>query len=166
MASKVKKKSKNDVVSKVKKNGDAKGELDNFREIYDVVWKQARYFRKKFGVKFDGRKWWQGIKNYLKKYDHVKVSFKKVGKSLDKKIMSLAEFHIDGCGEHRMVDTNHFLIQHVRLTSQPGSIRKAMQIALNSGQYCGQYYNDPSLYVQEFRKGFVSSICNHLFFVT
>ena len=33
------------------------------------------------------------------------------------------------------VDENHFLIQQVRIPTQPGSIRKIIQIALNAGQF-------------------------------
>ena len=50
--------------------------------------------------------------------------------------MSLPEYTIDAYETKSIVETNHFLIQTVRIpTTEKPSLRKIMQVALNIGQY-------------------------------
>ena len=52
--------------------------------------------------------------------------------------MSLPEYYINGYDEKKMIQSNHFIIQTVRIPlNEEPSLRKIIQIALNIGQYTG-----------------------------
>lgn len=104
--------------------------------IFNLVEKKAHELRKK-NAKADGQKFWQPIKNILKKYD-VKVNKWKKISNTNKKIMLMPEYYIDGHDEKHIIEKNHFLIQTIRipLTEEP-NLRKIIQLALNIGQWTG-----------------------------
>jgi hypothetical protein len=52
--------------------------------------------------------------------------------------MNIPEFFINGHGNTKIIEKNHFLIQTVRIPkNEEPSLRKVCQIALNIGQYQG-----------------------------
>ena len=52
--------------------------------------------------------------------------------------MYIPEYTIDGFGNQKIIEINHFLIQTVRIPlNEKPNIRKIIQIALNIGQYTG-----------------------------
>ena len=52
--------------------------------------------------------------------------------------MKIFEYHINGHGNKEIIETNHFLIQTVRIPKiEEPSLKKIIQIALNIGQYEG-----------------------------
>lgn len=82
---------------------------------------------------FDGRAFWQFIKNKLNELD---ISFKK-WKPLTmehKSLLSIEELDTSG----NMIETNHFLRQHANIPmNDPPTLTKIIQIALNIGQFLG-----------------------------
>lgn len=92
---------------------DMKYETQNLRKIFKLVFDKSYDHRNLLEVEFDGLKYWQGIKNCLKKYDNIPVIYKKYdnipvsykNKKLYKEIMSMEEYRIDGYGEKKIVDT-------------------------------------------------------------
>jgi hypothetical protein len=88
----------------------------------------------------DGLAFWNKYKGELSKHDSIKVDWcvKGPGKKELDKIMSLAEYEIDGHGKQHTNEFNHFYIQTVRLPrSEAPNIRKVIQVGLNIGQYLG-----------------------------
>ena len=94
--------------------------------------------KRKANSKFDGKAFWQPIKEQLSDDGIENIKFKKISKKIVENIMELPEKYIDGYGKEKMIESNHFLIQQVRIpTTEHLSIRKLMQIALNIGQWKG-----------------------------
>lgn len=94
--------------------------------------------KRKANYEFDGKAFWQPIKNQLSDEPLELIKFKKIPKKIVESIMQLPEKYIDGYGKEKMIESNHFLIQQVRIpTTEHLSIRKIMQIALNIGQWKG-----------------------------
>ena len=88
----------------------------------------------------DGLAFWYKYKGELSKHDSIKIDWcvKGPGKKELDKIMSLAEYEIDGHGKQHTNEFNHFFIQTVRLPrSESPNIRKVIQVGLNIGQYLG-----------------------------
>ncbi len=107
--------------------------------LFQKVMNKSYQLRKINPKKFDGQGFWQPIKKQLEKLDnHYASKWKKISENKTKKIMLLPEFYIDGYGEKKIDENNHFIIQQVRipLTEKP-TIKKIIQIALNIGQYKG-----------------------------
>jgi hypothetical protein len=103
-----------------------------FEHVKDVS-KQQRIRDKEFR----GQAFWQPIKQMTEPYDafNTTLQWKHVKRSTSDAVMALPEWR----GEtESMIETNHFLIQLVRIPStEPLSLRKILQIALNIGQYLG-----------------------------
>jgi hypothetical protein len=94
--------------------------------------------KRKSDNKFDGKAFWQPIKNNLSDKTIESIKFRNLSKKLVDSIMKLQEKYIDGYGNEVMIASNHFLIQQVRIpTTEPISLRKIIQIALNIGQWKG-----------------------------
>ncbi len=87
----------------------------------------------------DGLKYWKPIKELLSQYDNVKpAKWKKISATTTDKYMSYPEYTIDGYGNQKIIEQNHFLIQQVRIPKQEkATIRKIIQLALNIGQLKG-----------------------------
>ena len=91
----------------------------------------------------NGLAFWHKMKGLLKAHNStILLNWKKTRKpsmnsSEAKKIMELPEFFVNGNGEEKVIEENHFLIQSIRLPTEGNNIRKLMQIALNIGQYIG-----------------------------
>ena len=89
----------------------------------------------------DGLAFWNKYKGELSKHDSIKVDWCIKGpskKEIDK-IMSLAEFTIDGHGKQHTDEFNHFAIQTIRIPrTEVPNIRKVIQVGLNIGQYIGE----------------------------
>jgi len=104
--------------------------------IFDKVLDKSYNLRRKNISKFDGKAFWQPIKNILAPLDkyHAK-KWKKISKSKTKKIMLLPEYIIDGYENKIINENNHFIIQQVRIPlHEKATIKKIIQIALNIGQ--------------------------------
>lgn len=52
--------------------------------------------------------------------------------------MKIPEYTIDGYGNKKIMESHHFMIQPVRIpTTEPMTLRKIIQLGLNSGQLQG-----------------------------
>tara|TARA_X000000950_G_scaffold287702_1_gene401143 strand:- start:1754 stop:2212 length:459 start_codon:yes stop_codon:yes gene_type:complete len=87
---------------------------------------------------FDGKKFWQPIKEILSKSNWKANKWKTQSKKQYKLIMNIPEYYINGEGKKLIIEENHFLIQTVRIpnTDSP-TLKKICQLALNIGQYQG-----------------------------
>jgi hypothetical protein len=96
--------------------------------------------RKKY-PSYDGQKYWQAIKVVTRPFDdQLQVKWKSSIVDDDdlKVIMNLVEYTINGNGEKKINESNHFLIQLVRIPQQDaGTLTKVLQVALNIGQLLG-----------------------------
>ena len=104
--------------------------------IFKKVLDKSYNLRKKNIFKFDGKSFWQPIKNILEPLDkyHAK-KWKKISKRKTRKIMLLPEYIIDGYENKIINENNHFIIQQVRIPlNEKATIKKIIQIALNIGQ--------------------------------
>lgn len=82
-----------------------------------------------------GREYWQPYKKLFAQYQISDLKWKKLNKNL---LLTLyqPEYFIDGFGNTKIFEDNHFLIQTIRIPYQEEcNLKKIMQIALNSGQY-------------------------------
>jgi len=105
--------------------------------LFNLV-KNKCYKLIKKNKKFDGRAFWQPIKNELSKLDIKATKWKKISKSLTNKVMKQPEYIKDGYGKEHIIENHHFIIQQVRIPLQEKpSLRKIIQIALNIGQWKG-----------------------------
>ena len=79
----------------------------------------------------DGRAFWQPLKKIFARSNLMASGWLEIDSAIVEKLMSLPEFDESG-----MIETNHYLIQQVRIPTQEEPIlRKIMQVALNSGQF-------------------------------
>lgn len=108
----------------------------SLQEIFDLIENKSHSLRLK-NSNADGQKFWKPIKEILSNIN-IKVEKWKNVNDENKKIMLMPEFIIDGYGNKKIIEINHFIIQTIRipLTEEP-SLRKIIQIALNIGQYTG-----------------------------
>lgn len=105
-------------------------------ELFNLVLEKVKNERKK-NKNFDGKGFWQPIKEILDKVD-IKFEWKKLDDKEVEKIMILPEYYKDGKGEEKIIEINHFIIQTVRIpTKEEANIKKLIQLALNIGQYEG-----------------------------
>jgi hypothetical protein len=111
-----------------------------FNKIKNFVQKQ-----RKLNPRFDGLGFWQPIKNildrvHLENYQKIewRVYWKKPLLKRDMEILKLEEYIVDKDGKKTINEKNHFIIQTIRIpSSEPASIKKLIQVALNIGQYKG-----------------------------
>ena len=105
-------------------------------KIFNLV-EQKSYELRKNDIKADGQKFWQPIKNILSTIDIKADKWKHINKEYYKVMLS-PEYYIDGYGNKKIIEENHFYIQTIRipLLEEP-TLRKIIQIALNIGQYTG-----------------------------
>ena len=112
--------------------------IETLFERIRIVSKQKR----RENPSFDGLKFWQPIKKILSESSWKATKWKKQSKTKYEKIMSIPEYYIDGHGNTKIIEKNHFLIQTVRIPkNEEPSLRKVCQIALNIGQYQGYANN-------------------------
>lgn len=103
--------------------------------LFNLVAEKYKKHRK-LDPHFDGKSAWQPIKECLAKYDKITCKYKKLNTALVSEIMSLPEYYIDGYGKQSIIESNHFIIQQVRIpTTEDANIRKVIQLALNIGQW-------------------------------
>lgn len=114
----------------------------NLEYLFHIIMSSARQLRKD-NPNADGLNFWKPIKEILSKYDKISSvqSWKKNGisKKTTDSIMKLEEKIIDGYGNVKMIENNHFIIQTVRIPikDKVPNLRKIIQLALNIGQYIG-----------------------------
>jgi hypothetical protein len=118
----------------------AKGskKLNMIQGLFDLVREKARLLRQ-INPKADGLAFWKPIKETLSNHSDIVASgFKKLDPRLTATIMELPEKIINGYGEEKMIELNHFMIQSVRIPiKEKPTLQKILQIALNLGQYEG-----------------------------
>lgn len=104
-----------------------------------MVLAKSYRLRKASPGKFAGQAFWQPIKNILEPLDNQAASkWRDMPKNKLNALMSLAEYTINGRGEKQINEGNHFAIQQARIPiSEPPTLKKIIQIALNIGQYRG-----------------------------
>jgi hypothetical protein len=105
--------------------------------MIDALFKlmEHKSYKMKKDGKINGKEYWQPYKNLFDKYQIPNLKWKKINKNL---LLTLyqPEYFIDGFGNTKIIEDNHFLIQTVRIPYQEEcNLKKLMQIALNSGQY-------------------------------
>jgi hypothetical protein len=118
------------------------------KKIYNTIIDSTATMRKRLGASADGLKYWVELKKILEPIKHLQAShFKKIAKSLYESIMILPEKTIDGYGNIKMIEINHFLIQLVRIpTNEESTLIKIMQLAYNWGQLSGSVNTIDSKY--------------------
>jgi hypothetical protein len=101
--------------------------------LFNLISESTKAIRTKKLPNFDGKNFWQPIKDQLSIFDDQYIdSWIPLDKSTINSVMSLPEFDQNG----KMIEINHFLIQQVRIPlSEKPNLRRIMQIALNIGQY-------------------------------
>jgi hypothetical protein len=109
------------------------------KSIYNTIINCSASMRKRLGNSADGLKYWTELKKILEPLKHLQaIHFKKIQKSLYENTMLLPEKTIDGYGNVKMIEINHFLIQLVRIpTNEEPSFVKIIQLAYNWGQLYG-----------------------------
>jgi len=107
--------------------------------LFDLVKEKSYVMRKSQPTTFDGKGFWQPIKNLLDPLDNAYVSnWKPLSKTKTRQIMLLPEYTINGYEEKQINELNHFIIQQVRIPlTEKATVKKIIQIALNIGQYKG-----------------------------
>lgn len=112
--------------------------LNRLQSLFDLVRKKAMMLRR-INPSADGLGFWKPIKETLSRYSDISASkFKELDPQLTLEIMSIPEKIINGYGEEKMIELNHFMIQTVRIPiKEKPTLQKIMQIALNLGQYEG-----------------------------
>lgn len=120
-------------------------------DLFNGVRDKSRKEKEK-NINFDSQKFWQGLKPILENSLYKAHKWKHIRNKYYDAIMKRTEFEIDGEGNRRINEGNHFAIQTVRIprTKQP-SLKKIMQVALNAGEYHGyqkwlNYINAGSIY--------------------
>lgn len=108
------------------------------RTLFAMVKSKARRLNEA-NPNFNGLDFWHTLKGHLAESPYKARGWKLPGKATAAKVMSLPEYTIDGHEKKTIVAKNHFLIQTVRIPlSEPPTLRKIMQVALNVGQYQGK----------------------------
>lgn len=112
--------------------------LNVLQGLFDLVRQKAMMLRLN-NPKADGLGFWKPIKDALSKHSDIAASkFKELDPHLTSQIMSIPEKIINGYGEERMIELNHFMIQTVRIPmKEKPTLQKILQLALNLGQYEG-----------------------------
>ena len=106
--------------------------------IFNPVKEAATNRRRRYGDEFDGLLFWKPIKKILKKYDSHTGVYKKINRTLTERILNIPEYTVNGKGEKTIIESNHFLIQQVRIPIKyKCTIRKLVQLGLNIGQWNG-----------------------------
>ena len=118
------------------------------KKIYKTIIDSTTIMRKRLGASADGLKYWVELKKILEPIKHLHTShFKKIAKSFYESVMALPEKTIDGYGNIKMIEINHFLIQLVRIpTNEESTLIKIMQLAYNWGQLSGSVNTIDSKY--------------------
>ena len=141
--------------------------LSKLEYLFNLIRDHCTLFKQ--DLLFNGKEFWQPIKNELEKYDFKANSWKKLSRKKDKeisnKVMLLTEEIINAKGDKFIIEFNHFIIQQFRIPLEDeANLKKIFLIALNIGQYLGldkfwnSYYdeewitNNTSKYGIEFKK--------------
>ena len=112
--------------------------------LFNIVRDKSTELRGKYRDEFDGKGFWQPIKKILAKVNINALDWKKISQDIVESIMTLPEYYKNGYGDEHIIETNHFLIQQVRIpTTELPSLKKIVQLALNIGQFYGM--NDVAL---------------------
>lgn len=111
--------------------------LTTVESLFNQISKISKKNRQN-NISFDGKQFWQPIKDILSTSDWKAVKWKMQSKKRYGVIMEMPEFIINGYGETKIIEKNHFLIQTARIPhNEEPSIKKICQVALNIGQYEG-----------------------------
>jgi hypothetical protein len=122
--------------------------MATMKTIYNTIIECTASMRKRLGASADGLKYWTELKKILEQLKHLQaLHFKKIPKSLYESTMLLPEKTIDGYGNIKMIEINHFLIQLVRIpTNEEPTFIKIIQLAYNWGQLYGSVEQIDSKY--------------------
>lgn len=113
--------------------------------LFNAIIKKFEYLRK-HNKNVDGLTLWQPLKQILSSLDHYSAEkFKHISFVLTDKIMKLPEYTKNGYGIDTIIESNHFIIQQIRIPMKDKpTIKKILQLALNIGQWKG--YPDNTIY--------------------
>jgi hypothetical protein len=82
---------------------------------------------------FDGREFWQPIKNILNDLD-IKIDNWKELSQYHKNLINIEQYDKN----NKMIEINHFIRQHANIPCNDNpTLTKIVQVALNSGQFLG-----------------------------
>ena len=99
--------------------------------LFTLVQQETKYFKTKH-PQGDGRAFWQPLKQLFTETKLYANNWKQLDPNLVAKLMQLEEK--DELGN--TIEINHFLRQQVRIPAEEEpTLRRIMQLALNSGQY-------------------------------
>ncbi|MEL6988531.1 MAG: hypothetical protein AAGK97_11965, partial [Bacteroidota bacterium] len=105
--------------------------MDKLDYLFTLVQRESKKFKTDL-PQGNGREFWQPLKQIFTGSSICASSWKKLDRNLVDKLIKLEEK--DNLGN--TIEINHFLRQLVRIpTEELPSLRKIMQLALNSGQY-------------------------------
>ena len=112
-------------------------------QLFSSIFNSA-YLMKKNKKTVDGKHAWEKIKQIIAPFADIALpnGFKQIPQDIFKLIMEMPEKTIDGYGNQKMIEINHFLIQMVRIpTKEDPILQKLVQIAFNLGQYNGMLHH-------------------------
>lgn len=100
-------------------------------QLFTLIQQETKQFKTKY-PQGDGRAFWQPMKQLFKESQIKANSWQQLDKNLVDLLLALPEKD----ETENIIFINHFLRQHVRITSQEEpTLQRIMQIALNSGQF-------------------------------
>ncbi len=105
---------------------------NNLQLLFDMIVTVFQYARIN-NPALDGKSLWQPIKQLVDD-NKLTIQYKKIDSDLIDKIMALPEYD----NNNKIIESNHFIIQQIRIPTEYVSIRKILQIALNIGQWLGK----------------------------
>ena len=83
--------------------------------LFNIVREKSTELRGKYRDEFDGKGFWQPIKKILAKVNINASKWKNIPQDIVESIMTLPEYYKNGYGDEHIIETNHFLIQQVRI---------------------------------------------------
>lgn len=135
----------------------------NNLELLFKLTQQAAQKLKQQDPDADGKAFWQPLKKLFETYALSASQWQQLDPELVKKLSLLPE--TDSLG--RTIEINHFLRQQVRIPlEEPPSLRRIMQLALNSGQFMGinpgHAELDPSLIGFDYKRSRLNCLSTYL----
>lgn len=117
--------------------GGAKTEVE---EAWNLIIEHSYLQKKTYGDKFDGLKYWNNIKSFLKHIDsrlHSNIEWNPNHNNIIDNFEGVINSIPEKDKDNNLIEKNHFLLQQLNIPKKDGgnpSFTRLMQIALNIGQ--------------------------------
>ena len=119
-----------------------------FNELICVVGTKRRN-----DPQFQGLEFWRSIKAVTENFDaETAIEWRPscLSQHEQEQIMDLTEYTINGRNEKKLHETNHYLIQTVRIPlTEKANLRKVLQVAVNLGQLLGVWSVTEYLFITD-----------------